>query len=185
MPEHRGHEVARMPVGAFIVFSHARCREGLQLVHCHRHGLLMRLDNPSVVADQRGNGNRFGRGKGEVVKYPAIGGLPFFAINPLFNPCRFLPERQPFAGLRMKIVAEPDKLIGGGYAGQSQICRALADPLAGDGLPFGVVITNRQVFLEILFGVNRVVLGFWCKHCRQLKSTALPALAGSGRVGCG
>ena len=178
MPEHRGHEVARMPVRAFIVFPHPRCREGLQLIHRHRHGLLMRLDNPRVVADQRGNGNGLGRGESEVVKYPAIGGLPFFAINPLINPRGLLPERQPFAGLRVKIIAEPDKLIGGRHTGQSQICRALADPLAGDGLPLGVIIANRQVFLEILFGVNRVVLGFRCKHCRQLKSTGLARVSG-------
>ena len=178
MPEHRGHKVARMPVRAFIVFSHARCREGLQLVHGQRHGLLMRLDNSRIVADQRGDGNRLWRGKGEVVKYPAIGGLPFFAINPLFNPCGFLPERQPFAGLWMKIIAEPNKLIGGGHAGQSQICRALPDPLAGNGLPFGVIIADCQVFLEILFGVNRVVLGFRCQHCRQLKSTGLARVGG-------
>ena len=178
MAEHRGHEVARRPVSAFIIFSHPRRCEGLQLVHGHRHGLLMRRDNSRIVADQRGDGNRLWRGKGEVVKYPAIGGLPFFAINPLFNPCRFLPERQPFAGLRMKIIAEPDKLIGGGHAGQSQICRALADPLAGDGLPFGIIIANRQVFLEILFGVNRVVLGFRCQYCHQLKSTGLARVSG-------
>jgi hypothetical protein len=178
MPEHRGHEVARRPVSAFIVFPHARCREGLQLVHRHGHGLLMRLDNPRVVADQRGDGNRFGRGKSEIVKYPAIGRLPFLAVNALFNPCRFLPECEPFASLRMKIIAEPDKLIGSRRAGQAQIRRALADPLAGDGLPFGVVIANRQVFLEILFGVNRVVLGFRCKHCHQLKRSGLARVSG-------
>ena len=43
MPEHRGHEVARRPVRAFIIFSHPRCREGLQLVHGQRHGLLIRF----------------------------------------------------------------------------------------------------------------------------------------------
>jgi hypothetical protein len=138
----------------------------------------MRLDNPRVVANQRGNGNGFGRGESEIVKYPAIGRLPFFAINPLFNPYGFLPERQPFAGLRMEIVAEPDKLIGGGHAGQAQIFRALADPLAGDGLPLGIIIANRQVFLEILFGVNRVVLGFRCKHDRQRKSSGLARVSG-------
>ena len=57
MPEHRRHEIAGGPVRALAVLSHARCRERLQLVHGRCHRLLMCLDDPRVIADQRGNRN--------------------------------------------------------------------------------------------------------------------------------
>ena len=160
MPEHGRHEVARCPVSALAVLTNARCREGLQLIHGHRHRLLMRLDDPRVVTDQRGNRNRFGRGESEIIKDAPIGRLAFLAVRPRFRPGGFLPERQPFAGLRVQIVAEPLELFRCRDAGQAQIFRALANPLASGGLPFRVVITNRQVFLEIPLGVNRNALRF-------------------------
>ncbi len=61
MPEHRGHEIARGPVYAPIVFPHSGCREGLQLNHRRRYRLLMRLDNPRIVTHQCGDRNGFGR----------------------------------------------------------------------------------------------------------------------------
>ena len=63
------------------------------------------------MANQRGDGNGFGLGESKIVEHPAVRGFALFAVRPHFDPRRLLPERQPFASLRMKIVAQPSKLL--------------------------------------------------------------------------
>ena len=61
MPEHGRHDVAGWPVGTLTGLAHARCGESFQLMQCHRHRLLVSLDDAVVIAGQCRNGNRFGR----------------------------------------------------------------------------------------------------------------------------
>ena len=88
----------------------------------------------------------------------------FLAVCPRFNSCRFLPERQPFTGLRMKIFTQAGEFVTGGDATQSQVGRTLAEPLAGDGLALGIIISDRQMFLKILLGVSEIILRLGCEH---------------------
>ena len=76
------------------------------------------------------------------------------AVSSFFNPGGLLAERQPFAGLGMKIVTQARKFVAGRDAIQSQVRRTLAEPLAGDGLPFGVVIADGQMLFEVFLGID-------------------------------
>ena len=89
-----------------------------------------------------------------------------------------MPERKPFAGLRMKIFTQAGEFVGGGDAIQSKFGGTLSKPMAGDGLPLGVIIANRQMFLKILFGVTEIVLRLGCEHGRQRKSNGLDQFSG-------
>jgi hypothetical protein len=48
----------------------------------------------------------------------------------------------------MLVLTEPQEFLRADFPGQSQPLRAQAEPLAGHALPFVVVITDAQVFLE-------------------------------------
>jgi hypothetical protein len=130
----------------------------------------MGLDNSRVITHQCGYRNGFGWRKGEVVKHPAIGCLPFLPVCIDFGSGRFLAERQPFTGLRMKIFTQAGEFVTGGNAIQSEISRTLAKPLAGNGLALGIIIANRQMFLKILLGVSEIILRLGCEHGRQRRS---------------
>ncbi len=61
VPEHRPHHIARHPMCILILFANPCGSVGLQFTHGHRHRLIMRLDDPLVIANQCCNGNRFRR----------------------------------------------------------------------------------------------------------------------------
>ena len=92
------------------------------------------------------------------------------AVSSFFNPGGLLAERQPFAGLRMKIVTQARKFVAGRDAIQSQVRRTLAEPLAGDGLPLGVVIADGQMLFEVFFRVVQVALCLGGQHRSGLVS---------------
>ena len=83
---------------------------------------------------------------------------------PDLHPSGFVPQRQPFAGLRMKILAQAKEFAPLCDAGQTQLLRSLPIPLPKDLLIFRVIIADAQVFLKILLGVAQTVLRFGCKH---------------------
>ena len=64
----------------------------------------------------------------------------------------------------MKIIAEPLKLFDVRDARQSQICSPFAVPLATHLLALRVILTTRQVFPEVPFGVGQAALRFGRKH---------------------
>ena len=88
----------------------------------------------------------------------------FLAILPDLHPSGFVPQRQPFAGLRMKVLAQAEEFRTARRAGQTQLLRSLPIPLPQDLLTFRVIIADAQVFLKILSGVAQAVLRFGCKH---------------------
>ena len=83
----------------------------MQLLHGYLHGLLVRLNNALVVADQGRNGNGFGRREGEIIEHAAIGVLLFRAVWPHLRPGGFQAQGEAFACLRMQIVAQALKLL--------------------------------------------------------------------------
>ena len=105
MPENGRYYVARGPVGTLAVLPNTCGRQRLQLVQRRRDRPVMCLDDSRIIANQCRNGNRFWRGEGKVVEDTPIGALVFLAILPDLHPSGFVPQRQPFAGLRMKVLA--------------------------------------------------------------------------------
>ncbi|MDB6025245.1 MAG: hypothetical protein JWM68_1468 [Verrucomicrobiales bacterium] len=88
----------------------------------------------------------------------------FDPVDVNFRAGRFLAQRQLFAGLQVEIFAQTDELIRVCHTRQSQIRRTFAEPLAGNVLPFGVVVANRNVFFEVPFRIRQTVLRFRCQH---------------------
>lgn len=105
----------------------------------------------------------------------------FLAVRIHFGPGGLLAERQPFTSLRMKILTQTGEFVTGGDTIQSQVSCTLAKSMARDGLTFGIIITDRQMFLKILFGVSEIVLRRGCKHGRQYGSTGHFCVSGSWR----
>ncbi len=68
----------------------------------------------------------------------------------------------------MLILAQPQKIIGADFPGQSEPVRPHADPFAGDALPFVIVIADAQVFLEVFPRVFQVVLRLCRNNTRTL-----------------
>jgi hypothetical protein len=64
----------------------------------------------------------------------------------------------------MLILAQPQKIIGADFAGQSEPFRAHANPFAGHALAFVVVIADAEVFLEVFPRVFQVVLRLCRDH---------------------
>jgi len=83
---------------------------------------------------------------------------------PDLHPSGFVPQRQPFVGLRMKVLAQAQEFRTARGARQTQLLRSLPIPLPQDLLTFRVIIADAQVFLKILSGVAQTVLRFGCKH---------------------
>ena len=180
--EHGGHDVARGPVRALAILADASGREGLQLIQCRRDSLFVRLDNARVMAHQRGNGHRLGRREREIVEHAPIGVLAGLAIRANIQARGFLAHRQLLAGLRMKVLTETNEFVLACDTRQPQFLGSFAIPLAQDLLAFGVVVTDAQVFLEVLLGVDQSVLCFGSKHGQRLQVAREIALASSGRV---
>jgi len=101
---------------------------------------------------------------------------------PDLHPSGFVPQRQPFAGLRMKVLAQAQEFRTARGAGQTQLLRSLPIPLPEDLLTFRVIIADAQVFLKILSGVAQTVLRFGCKHTPTVRQPGAPALKDSGRI---
>ncbi len=68
----------------------------------------------------------------------------------------------------MLILAQPQKIIGADFSGQSEPLRPHANPFAGHALPFIVVIADAEVFLEVFPRVFQVVLCLCRNHTRTL-----------------
>ena len=166
--EHCGHDVARGSVGALAVLADPGGRERFQLAQGGRYGLLVRVDDALVLAHQGGDGHRLGRREGEIVEHAPIGALAGLAIRANIQTRGFLAHRQPLAGLGMKVLTETDEFVLACDPRKPQLLGPIAIPLAQDLLAFGVVITDAQVFLEILPGVGQSVLCFGSKHSQRL-----------------
>ena len=126
-----------------------------------------------------------GRREGEVIKHPAVGGLVLRPVGFDLRPGRLLPLRQALGRLGMEIVAQALELRFRGDTGQAEVFGALAEPVAGRVLAFGVIVADAQMLAEILFGVANTVLRFGRKHDLSVRRQAGRRLAGSGGVGCG
>lgn len=150
--EHRGTDIASCLVTALAVLANARCSKELQLIQRDPDGLLMRLDNPAVIANKRRNGYRFRRRERKIVEDAPIGAPGFLTVWPDIHARCLLPDCQRLASAWMKIFAKPHEIIFICDTGQPQVFSAFAIPLPLDSLAFGVIIARREVFLEVLFG---------------------------------
>lgn len=67
----------------------------------------------------------------------------------------------------MLVFAEAEEGVSLNFAGQTQSFRTKTNPLAGDALPFIVVVPNAKVFLKVFLCILQVVLGLGCDHAGQ------------------
>ena len=67
----------------------------------------------------------------------------------------------------MLVFAEAEEGVSLNFAGQTQSFRTETDPLAGDALPFIVVIPDTKVFLKVFLRVLQVVLGLGRDHAGE------------------
>lgn len=102
----------------------------------------MRLDDARVIAHQGGDGHRLGWREREIAEHTPIGVWVWLAIRANLHPRGFLPQRQPFSGLRMKVLAEAQELAFACGTRQSQLLGSLPVPLPQDLLSLGVVIAD-------------------------------------------
>ena len=78
-----------------------------------------------------------------------------------------LAHRQFFARMRMKIFAQPHKLIQVGHAAQFQVFRSLTKPMSQHLLAFGVIIADGQMLFEVLLGIFQAALLFYGQHFKR------------------
>ena len=71
----------------------------------------------------------------------------------------------------MLIFAQPQKIIGADFPGQSKPFRTRPNPFAGHALSFIVVIANAEVFLEVFPRVLEVVLRLCRDHAPDTTRT--------------
>jgi hypothetical protein len=71
----------------------------------------------------------------------------------------------------MLILAQPQKIIGADFPGQSEPFRAHAKPFASHALAFIVVIADAEVFLEVFPRVCQVVLRLCRDHAPDITRT--------------
>jgi hypothetical protein len=118
------------------------------------------FQNPFVISNQSRDGNGFWRGEREIVKDAAIGRV----VTGCVGPRGIEPLRQSLAGSGMLIFTEAGKCFGSNPAGQANLFRTQAEPLAGNSLTFIIVIANAKMFLKILLCVLQIVLRFGGQH---------------------
>ena len=131
------------------------------------HRPRMGFKNSLVFTQESRDGNRFRRGKCEIVKYPPISRCSG-AIRSASCSCRWV---NCFASGRMLILTQPQKIFGADFAGQSQSFRAQPNPFAGHALTFIVIITDAKVFLEVFLRVLQVVLRLGRDHASDITRT--------------
>ena len=66
---------------------------------------------------------------------------------------------------------EPQEFLGADFPAQSQPLRAHPKPIAGYALPFVIVITDAQVFLEVTLRVGEAVLRLRRDHAPDTTRT--------------
>ena len=71
----------------------------------------------------------------------------------------------------MLILAQPQEIFGADFPGQSKPFRAQPNPFTGDALAFIVIVTNRQVFLEVFLRVLEIVLRLCRDHASDTTRT--------------
>ena len=118
------------------------------------------------LSHQDGNEHRLGRRERKIVEHAPIGVLPGLAIPANIQSGGFLAHRQLLPGLWMKVVTEAKELVLMCDTRQPQLLGSLAVPLPQDLLAFGVVVTDAQVFREVLLCISQAVLSFGSKHRR-------------------
>ena len=79
----------------------------------------------------------------------------------------FWQQRQSLPRVRMKIFAQPQKLVTSSHTGQTQIFSSFAEPLTENLLPLGVIVPPAQMLLEIALGITETVLSFRGQHSVQ------------------
>ena len=128
----------------------------------------MSIEDAFIRAEECRQRNRFWRGEREVIEYPPIGRAPVAR-----SPRGVQPLRQLLAADGMLILAEPQKFVGPNSAGQSQPLRSRANPFASHPLPLVVIVTDAQMFLEILPCIFEIVLRLCCDHSGDNNRTPL------------
>ena len=126
------------------------------------HGPGVSLANPLVTADQRSQGHRLGRRKGEVVENPSIRRNVFAVL-----PSCLEPLREPLARRRMLVLTEPQKFFRAHFSGQPEPLGTQAKPLAGDPLALVVVVADAEMFLEVTLGILETVLRLCRDHASK------------------
>ena len=129
------------------------------------------FENPFVIAEEARQRNRFRRGKCEVIKYPPVGhGLA------ILNPRGLQFRGQFLTSGWMLIFAQPQKIFGADFSGQSKLFRAHPNPFAGHALTFIVIIPDAEVFLEVFPRVFQVVLCLCRDHAPDITRTVRGSL---------
>lgn len=67
----------------------------------------------------------------------------------------------------MLVFTEAEEGVCLNFAGQTQSFGTETNPLAGDALPFIVVIPDAKVFLKVFLRILQVVLGLGRDHAEQ------------------
>ena len=68
----------------------------------------------------------------------------------------------------MLILAQPQKIIGADFPGQTEPFRAHANPFASHPLAFIIVIPDAEMFLEVFLRVLQVVLRLGRDHAADI-----------------
>ena len=127
----------------------------------------MRLNDATVFTGQRDQRNGFWRGKGEIIKNPAVG-----SFLTIFDPRSIEPLGRCFARGRVLVFTKPDKFIGPNLTGQPQPFTTLSKPFPGHLFPFIIVITNAKMFLKVFLRVFQIVLRLSRDHTQTLSEPA-------------
>src|SRR5262245_60505599 len=102
----RRDKITGEPLVSYATNSHTRGCKLLELHQRTQHRTSMALQYPLVFPEKSRQGNRFGRGEGEVVKDAPIGRVLF-----TLSPRRVQALRQFFAGLGMLVFTQPQEIL--------------------------------------------------------------------------
>ena len=127
----------------------------------------MRLNDATVFTGQRDQRNGFWRGKGEIIKNPAVG-----SFLTIFDPRSIEPLGRCFARGRVLVFTKPDKFIGPNLTGQPQPFTSQPKPFPGHLLPLGVVVANTKMLFKIFLRVFQIVLRLGRDHTQTLSEPA-------------
>ena len=122
-----------------------RCSVALGFCKRLPDSFVVSRDQALIPADERLNGNRLRRGKGQIVQRP-----PFALLaSVLADAVRTVPRPKELSGLRMQPLADRFKLLPGHFSAQAEQLRAASMPFTLNAAVLIVVVAVFEMPLGI------------------------------------
>ena len=167
--EHRAQDIPGDPVGDVTIGVDTCPSEPFQFRHRHLNRTVVGVNDSGILSDQCDHGDRLRRGKREIEEHAPVGNGLRLTIVAGYGSRGLEPLREQFTSVGIEIVTEAQELVALHLACQPQGFRADAVPLTGNLFALTVVVTDTEVFLEVLLRIDQIALHFPRQHEREIR----------------